>query len=260
MDVVKGCARALLVGGLLGALGQLFLVILVLIFGADSPIVGPGTLILMGVFALITFPLGIYQKITEFGGFGAMLPFSGLAAAIADGYDTTKHETGSVGKAIKAGIMVFLTVIGTGLIVAVIVSIITFFVGGINLAAGLVLPEFGTALSFVFAFLVCGILSAIFHAIMMIFKLKPPVVLIIGFSIGALLVPFGLLDPLVGLGGAGMSITVMAAGGASCGGLIGLLAGDAVPLVTVLSVFIGLAVIGLIAGAITNSRRPKEDN
>lgn len=128
MDVIKSCARALLVGGLLGTLGQLFFTVLGIIFGFDSPLVGPGTLILMGVFALVTFPLGLYQKLTEFGGFGAMFAFSGLAAAIADGYDTTKQESGSTAKGIKAGIMVFLSVIGVGVIIALVIAAAAFFV------------------------------------------------------------------------------------------------------------------------------------
>lgn len=128
MDILKSCSRALLVGGLLGVLGQLFLTILGLIFGFDSALVGPGALILMGVFVLCTFPFGIYQKITEYGGFGAMLPFSGLAAAIADAFDTEKRESDSVLKGIGAGVKVFLTVIGIGTILAVIIALIVFFI------------------------------------------------------------------------------------------------------------------------------------
>lgn len=129
MNVLRMSVRALIVGGLLGALGQVFCLILGLILGADSPLVGPGTLILMGVFALITFPLGIYQKITEFGGFGAMLPFSGLAAAIADAYDTTQRATGSAASGIWQGLKVFLTVIGIGTVFAAVIAVIVFLVG-----------------------------------------------------------------------------------------------------------------------------------
>lgn len=129
MDIIKSCSRALLVGGLLGALGQLFFIVLSLIFGPDSALLGPGTLILMGVFTLVTFPLGLYQKITEFGEFGAMFPFSGLAAAVADAYDTAKHETKSFIKGLEQGTKAFLMVIGVGLVVAVVIAAIAFFVG-----------------------------------------------------------------------------------------------------------------------------------
>lgn len=128
MEILKGCGRALLVGGLLGALGQLFFVVLGFIFGFDSPLVGPGTLIMMGVFTLITFPLGLYQKITAFGGFGAMFVFSGLAAAVADSYDTTKQETGSSAQSVGRGILTFLEVIGVGMIFCVVIALFVFFV------------------------------------------------------------------------------------------------------------------------------------
>lgn len=107
-------------------------------------------------------------------------------------------------------------------------------------------------LSLVFAFLVCGGLSALFQVFMMLTKLQPPVILIIGFTVGALCVPLGALAVLEGIGGAGMSITVMAAGGAACGTIIELLSGNFVPFATVMSVFASLAVIGIIAGVIRN--------
>lgn len=105
-------------------------------------------------------------------------------------------------------------------------------------------------LGFVFAFLVCGVLSALFQAFMMLTKLKPPRVLVIGFVLGALFVPLGLMSQLEALGGAGMSITVMGAGGATCATMLDLLAGNATPFVTVMLVFVSLAVIGIIAGII----------
>lgn len=114
-------------------------------------------------------------------------------------------------------------------------------------------------LSFVFAFIVCGLLSAVFQAIMMLFKLKPPTVLVIGFSLGSILVPFDMMAPLEAAGGAGMSITVMGAGRATVSGWFTLFAGNAVPLITVICVFLSLAVIGLIAGAIRNKTRAKDD-
>lgn len=126
MELVKSCGRALLVGGLLGALGQLFFVVLGLALGFDSPLVGPGTLIMMGVFALITFPLGLYQKITAFGGFGAMFVFSGLAAAVAESYETAQHETGSSLKGVGQGVLTFLKVIGVGMIFCIAIALFVY--------------------------------------------------------------------------------------------------------------------------------------
>jgi hypothetical protein len=128
MDYAKKTAQAFLVGGLLSIMGQLFLLILTLILGADSAFVGPGTLILMGIFTLVAFPLGIYQKIEKFGGFGAMLTFSGLTGAIAGTYCQAKKETGSSLKSALAGAKLVLYVIGSGTIVALIFALIITFV------------------------------------------------------------------------------------------------------------------------------------
>lgn len=115
-------------------------------------------------------------------------------------------------------------------------------------------------LSFVLAFLVCGLLSALFQAFMMLTKLKPPRVLVIGFALGALFVPLGLMGQLEVLGEAGMSITVMGAGGAACGTLLEMLAGNATPFITVMLVFVSLAVIGIIAGIIRSMVTKSKDN
>jgi SpoVAC/SpoVAEB sporulation membrane protein len=128
MDYVKKAAQAFLVGGLLSIMGQLFLLILTLILGSDSAFVGPGTLVLMGIFTLVTFPLGIYQKIEKFGGFGTMLTFTGLAGAVAGTYCQAKKDTGSSLKSAFAGAKLVVYVIGSGTIVALIVALIITFV------------------------------------------------------------------------------------------------------------------------------------
>lgn len=94
----------------------------------------------------------------------------------------------------------------------------------------------------------------------MITKLKPPTVLVIGFALGALLVPLGAMGYLESVGGAGMFITVMGAGGAACSGLLELFSGNAVPFATTLFVFISLLVLGIIAGMIRNkTATPKSE-
>lgn len=127
MEYIKKIALAFLVGGLLALLGQVFFVLLVTVFGSTSPIPGPGTLILMGLFTLITFPLGLYQKIEKLGEFGAILPFSGLAAAAAGTFCKVKEESGSVASGILAGVKLVWYVIGTGSIAAIIVALVITF-------------------------------------------------------------------------------------------------------------------------------------
>lgn len=105
-------------------------------------------------------------------------------------------------------------------------------------------------MSFVFAFLIGGALCACFQLFMMLTKMKPPEILIIGFSLGAILVPFGAIAVLEQYGAAGMAIMVMDAGAGTSNALAAFMQGNWVPIVTVLSIFISLTIIGLIAGAI----------
>ncbi len=128
MEYIKKIAMAFLVGGSLALLGQLFFTILAAVFGSSSPIVGPGTLILMGFFTLITFPLGVYQKIEKIGGFGAILPFSGLAAAAAGTFCRVNEEKGSAVSGVLASAKLVWYVIGAGSITAIIVALVITFV------------------------------------------------------------------------------------------------------------------------------------
>ncbi|MGV8084004.1 MAG: SpoVA/SpoVAEb family sporulation membrane protein [Coriobacteriia bacterium] len=118
---------AFLVGGLLSVLGQLFLVIAAALVGPTSPLAVPLALVFMGLFALVTFIPGWYQKLLKVGGFGAIMPFSGLAAACAGAFCEAKAKTGSSGKAAAAAVGLVAYVVGTGvLILAVVAAIVVF--------------------------------------------------------------------------------------------------------------------------------------
>jgi MFS family permease len=109
-------------------------------------------------------------------------------------------------------------------------------------------------LSFLLAFLVGGALCALFQLFMMLTKLKPPVILIIGFSLGAILLPFGAIAVMEQYGGAGMAVMVMDAGAGMYSALAALLQGTWVPFATVVSIFLVLTLIGIAAGAISSSK------
>jgi hypothetical protein len=112
-------------------------------------------------------------------------------------------------------------------------------------------------ISFVLAFLIGGALCAIFQVFAMLTKLHPPQVLIIGFSLGGLLVPFGAIAFLEHFGGGGVAITVLDAGAALCGTLIGLFTqGQWLPVAIVLGIFIALTAIGVITGMIADKLTP----
>ncbi len=109
------------------------------------------------------------------------------------------------------------------------------------------------AVGFLLAFLIGGGLCAVFQLFMMLTKLKPPEILIIGFSIGAVLLPLGAIAVLEMYGGAGMAIMVMDAGAGVTGALVALFQGNWIPIVTVLGVFLSLMIIGIVAGMIRSA-------
>lgn len=127
MNIVKPILQSFIVGGLFSILGQSLMLALGSALGQNSPFVVPLTLVSLGIIGGILFIFGIYQKIEKVGAFGAILPFCGLAAAVAGLFTGTKAETGSWNAAIKAALSLVVYVIGIGTILSVIVGVIAFY-------------------------------------------------------------------------------------------------------------------------------------
>ncbi len=111
---------------------------------------------------------------------------------------------------------------------------------------------------YITAFLLGGIMCALFQILMIFTKLDPPRILILGVALGALLSPYGMMDALAQWGGAGMAVMVMGAGNALFGATQALLSGNPAPFITILGIFVVLTVIGLAAGSlysITNKNK-----
>ena len=128
MEIAKQVGRAFLTGGILALMAEIVRVLLLFALGETSPFVIPLTLMIMCLFAVVTFPSGLYNKWTEFGFIGAMLPISGLTAGVAAAYCGARKATGSVAEGVKAGIMLVVRLSGSGLVVALIVALVVSFV------------------------------------------------------------------------------------------------------------------------------------
>lgn len=128
MEVLKPVGRAFLTGGVLALVAEVVRCVLLAVLGDASPFVIPLTLMVMCLFAVVTFPSGLYNKWTEFGFIGAMLPISGLTAGVAAAYCGARHATGSVAEGVKAGIMLVVRLSGSGLLVALVVALVISFV------------------------------------------------------------------------------------------------------------------------------------
>lgn len=123
----KDVLLAFLVGGMFSIVGQVFLVLNVALFGAESTLVGPLTLIYMGLLGLVMYVFGWYQKLMKVGGFGTMMPFCGLAAACAMEFEKARDEKGSTASGVGAATKLVAYVAGTGGLVAVVVAAIMAF-------------------------------------------------------------------------------------------------------------------------------------
>lgn len=123
----KQIFSSFIVGGLLSVLAQGLMDFSAAALGAESPLVVPMTLTLIGLIGGLLFIAGIYQKIEKIGCFGAILPLCGLVAAVAGVFTGTKMETGSSGAASKAAVSLVLFVLGLGTILSVLIGVVAFY-------------------------------------------------------------------------------------------------------------------------------------
>ena len=97
MVILKKIASTFIVGGMIGVIGQVLFTFYISVLGPDSPLMGAFLLVSMGLIGGILFVFGIYQKLEETSGFGAMLPFSGFATAISGAIVGAKMSGASLG-------------------------------------------------------------------------------------------------------------------------------------------------------------------
>ena len=128
MQIAKQVGRAFLVGAVLGLAAEIVKYLLTSALGSASPFVIPLTLMVMCLFAVAAFPSGLYNKWTDFGFIGAMLPISGLTSGVAAAYCGARKATGSHLEGVKAGIMLVVRLSGSGMLVAIVVALVVVFV------------------------------------------------------------------------------------------------------------------------------------
>lgn len=257
----KAIAKAFIAGGIMGVITQILLVAWTAALGADSTFVGPATLVSLGVLTLVTYPSGLFSKAQDWGGWGIMLTFSGLAGAVAGCFQGVRAHTGSTAKAVAEAFKLVFGIVLIGAIAFIILDVIVVF-GHIDFGTGAAIaaatPALSLPMAFLMAFVVGGVLAAVFQVAAMATKATPPTLLKVGFAIGGCCVPFGALGWLEAVGGGGATAMVVDAGGALSGTLMALLTTGAVmPLVIVLCIFVLLVLIGCLTGAIS---KPQESD
>ena len=243
----------------MGAITQTLLMAWAGVLGAEPTFVGPATLVSLGVLTLITYPSGLFAKIQDWGGWGIMLTFSGLAGAVAGCFQGVRAHTGSAAKAVAEAFKLVFDIVIVGAIAFIVLDIVVVFAHvdfGTSAAIAAATPELSLPMAFVMAFVVGGVLGAAFQAAVMASKATPPTLLKVGFAIGGCSVPFGALAWLEAVGGGGATAMVLDAGGTLSSTLMALLTTGAImPLAIVLCIFVLLVLIGCLTGAIS---KPQE--
>ena len=80
---IKNCTKAFLIGGLICALGQGFLLIYKELCGLDEETAGTLTSVTLIFLAILLTALGIFDKIAKHAGAGTLVPITGFANAVA---------------------------------------------------------------------------------------------------------------------------------------------------------------------------------
>lgn len=283
--------KSALVGGLFGVLGAALAVLF-----AFTPMYANGSftvilvLITMAIIGVVLWLTGIQQKLEDWAGMGAMLTFGALASVISQmTYATGKAKRSAAKGAVTPLNVLYLKVILPALAIAIIIALITNFTGIFDTAPlpgskvlapyppggvevinqgmpygvpGPFLPQGEPVgvdpLVFLWAFLICGVISALSQLIVMLTSMGMPTFFLISIITGAILTPFGVMRAIVTVAGGGFQVMVFDAGEAMMSTFYQLLhAGDPLPFVSVLVMLILLALFGMAGGWIKLAREKK---
>jgi stage V sporulation protein AE len=279
----KAIGGAFIVGAVLVTIGQVFMVLL-----SHTPLYAAGfstlaLLVCMGILGSVLFLADIYPRLEGFGGMGAVLPFSGLASAVAGMTFNIGKEAGGPGKgAVVAIIEMGCKVVLLGTAICMVLGAVYYFSGfGTVFMApyspgGVLVEQVGPPngteagppngvpvgvdpLAFLWAFLIGGTLCAIAQLILMLTKLPMGVFLVILFGVGAALTPFGVMKWLVMLGGAGCQVLILDAGEAVASTFAALLSGNPLPFISILCLFVILFAMGIATGFIKTAMTKSKD-
>lgn len=172
--------------------------------------IGGSTLISMGIIGCILGGFAVYQLVEEWGTFGALLPFSGFAMAVGMKMVAPwTNENATTGKAIWPGLwlVIWFNVVG-----AVSCILFGFICGNLGVEPMITTEKNTTALVFPLAFLVGGLLCAVFQIVFLIVKCKPVWILLTAWCVGAILTPFGISTALANIAGQGFSVMIPVGG------------------------------------------------
>lgn len=217
MKPYKTVIYSFLVGGLFALIAQAILAFWQMAL-ADTPMaffMGGATLVSMGVIGCILGGMANYQHVEEWATFGALLPFSGFAMAVgmkAVGPWTTKNET-----AAKCTWNVCWFVVWFNVVAAAICIVFGFILGMAGIEPAFTIEKVTGPILFFNAFLVGGLLAAIFQIVFLLIKgvrpkTTPLFVLTTAWMCGAVFAPLGVSGALANWSGEGFSVMITVGG------------------------------------------------
>lgn len=217
MKAYKTVIYSFFIGGLFALIAQALVTVWTQVL-TGTPMqffIGGSTLISMGVIGCILGGFGVYQLVEKWGTFGALLPFSGFAMAVGMkmvGPWTKSNAT--TGKAVWQGLWL---VIWFNVVAATISILFGYVCGVMNIEPALVVEKNTTALVFPLAFLVGGLLCALFQVVYLVVKsitpkCKPVWILLTAWFCGAIFTPLGVSGALANFAGQGFSVMIPVGG------------------------------------------------
>lgn len=171
-------------------------------------------LITFGVIGMILTYFNIMQKLVAKGGFGAFLPFMSLPCSIILDYTGARHQGKSIGQSTAIGLKGPAFVFGTGVPVTAVICAITYFIKGKEGMIGQLMNAGqleATPMSlplYIKAFLVGGLICAIWQIFFRWNKKSITLNMAMGIYLGAILTALSVMEHIVGFAGRGMVLQI----------------------------------------------------
>ncbi|NHM13467.1 SpoVA/SpoVAEb family sporulation membrane protein [Xiamenia xianingshaonis] len=258
---LKSVIYSFFLGGLLALVAQAIAAVWTTVL-PGTPLeffMGGATLVSMGVLGFVLAGFAVYQRFEEWATFGALLPFSGFSMAVGMKMVVPWTKGANMKDTIWPGLWLVIWFNAVGAIVCIAFG----YLCGIMGVAPVVAAKTTSSLIFPGAFLMGGILCAVFQIVYLAVKAitpkcKPVWILMTAWMVGALLAPIGVSGSLVNMFGQGFAVMIPIGGynmfNVGMAFAAGEMAEGLIHLGSFLLAVLGLFVCGLMTFVIYNSK------
>ncbi len=248
VSVVKRITMSFVIGGVIGGICQLLVFFWMAVLGASSPWAGPAMLVTLAVIGLVMHVIEATQRLCEHGEMGALMPVSGLVSTVAQFYEEGLKKGGRREGREKRHRHLRLRR-----------RIRNRSDAALHVHRHLRAVREACIMLVLGSFLICGFSCALTQLVYEILHTKDvPTFFVFVLVVGALLVPLGADDALLGARPAGTVNTVLSVGLCICQDALAIAAGQsALPFIQTICVLLIVCALGLVAGAIHSKKAEK---